>query len=162
MKQFLIKIAHYSLLQKNNFLVSLLLIGDITSAYYLLAQWKLKQSSLKMVQLVWQKKGIDFSELSSTEMNEFIQMIDKTLGFTLFTFILANTIIYLFYWKGKKWATTYVKSYCAAGLMVSLVMIVEGFTMPWYLQMLNFLGILIYAVVTTTFYFGPHSQKKEQ
>ncbi len=142
--------------------VILLFLGDLITSYTLLAEWEFNQHSQKIILMVFEQQNLDPAALSDFEWEEFGRVIQNTIGTVLFLFLLFNALAYYFYHRQKNWAVKYVKSYCYAGAILSLMLIVQSQNLPGYLQFLNILGTLIYCVVAFIFYQSKRQGNLEQ
>ncbi len=98
-----------------------------------------------------QIKNITTDNVDPIFMRELEGTIFHTFIFMLFVILLVNFVFYFFFLKRKNFATKYLYGYFWAGLMLTSLMVFEGFPVGGFLELVNLSSILVYGYLLMGF-----------
>jgi hypothetical protein len=131
--------------------VALGFITDLFNTVYLYQYFIVKRIAEKTLMASMQIKNITTDNVDPIFMRELEGTIFHTFIFMLFVILLVNFVFYFFFLKRKNFATKYLYGYFWAGLMLTSLMVFEGFPVGGFLELVNLSSILVYGYLLMGF-----------
>jgi len=121
---------HFKKFKVNHFIIFTILcliVLDLISFVYLANTFKatLHSSSSLLWKLLSARFQVSPSDLNPEFMREFAALMLNTIYLIVFVIFTNNVFFYTFFYKKKKWAFSYVSSYCFFGALLNVFMIFD-------------------------------------
>jgi len=120
-------------------------ILDIMSCLYMVKWWQAKNPGESILQLAATANQL---ETIPDEMRaEMLGMSEMLFAGMLWALIINNSIFYLGYAFGKRWAVPYVTGYVLTAAAFGAIMLFEGFPVGGAWELVNILGLPAYVLL---------------
>jgi hypothetical protein len=131
-----------------------LIVLDLINFYYLSLYWTKQNLSLLYVQRLSLGQGLDVHQLSTQSIQEIKQVIDNSFFLFLVIVLINNLFFYIFYFRNKLWAQSYVLFYTLSNSVLAVLFLVEGpiLGIPWFIYNLVTIFLYIYLYLGIKFF----------
>lgn len=151
---------HYRKIAPRQFVVATvitLIILDILNGIYLKLIWAKNDLSKNIVLISINRMKLSVADFDQATMMQVGGLLDKSVDFFLFIFLMNNLFFYFFYLRKKLWAQGFVLFYTLTGAIFSGCVIFDGFSLGAGWIIFNLLAIPLYLYL----YFGVKILKPE-
>lgn len=138
-------------------------MGDLFTIFYLVTEVKKNNFVDTYIKSAIKLNGMNFDELDPNMLNETRVIVMSTLSVFLLGIMLVNNVNYYFFYKDKKWATSYIRFLSYTSLFLTFMVLLQGITQLSFTQLLNAFSIPLYLfVVLGLDYFKQHQNEELQ
>lgn len=146
--KFFTKYFKYSnLKQFKIFSIGALWMGDLFTIFYLVTEVKKNNFVDNYIKAALKINGMNYDEFDPHMLEETRVIVMSTLSVFLLGIMLVNNVNYYFYYKNKKWATTYVRFLAYTSLFLTFIVLLQGITQFSFTQLLNVFSVPLYMYV---------------
>lgn len=120
------------------------LLLDLLSAMYFVRYWEVKNTGAKMWELSMALQGQDWYALEPQYRQQLVSVLTMSAGMMLLTFLVVNSVFYVYLAFGKRWSWQYVITYALTAAAMAIMTLFEGMQVGMFWDVFNVLSIPFY------------------